>query len=142
MNKFQFETSSTVTCFTLHSLAFHDEIQEKARQTIRNVLKKYDNEWCYESVMEMNYLDQIIDESMRLNPPVATLHRELICDYKLSNGSTLPKGLKVTIPVLGFHRDCDIFPEPLKFNPDRFSQEEKQKRHAFSFIPFGEGENF
>jgi len=92
--------------------------------------------------MDMTYLDQIIDESMRLNPPVATIHRELNCDYQLSNGATLPKGLQVIIPVLGFHHDNDIFANPHIFDPERFSQEEKKKRHAFSYIPFGEGENF
>lgn len=104
------------------------------------MLRKYNGEWCYDALMEMTYLEQIIEESMRLNPPVALIFRESNNDYKLPNGSTLPKGCQVIIPVLGLHRDSDIYPNPLKFDPDRFSREEKTKRHPFAFIPFGEGD--
>lgn len=134
-----FETSSTISCFTLHSLAHHQEIQEEARKSVQEVLEKHNNEWCYDAIMEMTYIEQIIDESMRLNPPVATIHRTATFDYKLPNGSMIAKGTKVIIPNLAFQRDPDIFPEPMKFDPERFSQEGKQSRHPFSTLPFGEG---
>jgi cytochrome P450 family 6 len=89
--------------------------------------------------MEMTYIEQIIDESMRLNPPVATLHRTATQDYILPNGATIAKGTKVIIPNLAFQRDPELFPDPLNFYPERFDSNMKQTRHSFSTLPFGEG---
>ena len=58
-----FETSSTTLTFALHTLAHHHEIQEKARKSIKDVLERHNGEWTYDSVMEMNYVGQVIDGS-------------------------------------------------------------------------------
>lgn len=123
-------------------MAFNQDIQDKARKSIVQVLSKYNNEWCYDAVMEMTYIEHVIEESMRLNPPVATLHRIANKDYELPNGSVIQEGTKVIVPILAFQRDPDIFPDPLKFDPERFNPEEHNARHSFSSIPFGEGERF
>ena len=78
-------------------------------------------------------------EILRIYAPVASIHRMTAEDYRLPNGSILPAGVGVLIPNLGFQRDPDIFPNPMKFDPDRFSDANKQSRHAFSSLPFGEG---
>ena len=125
--------------FTLHSLAYNVEVQEKARQSVNKILEKHNNEWSYEAIEEMNYIDQIIDESLRLNPPVTTIHRIVTKDYKLDNGAVLERGNLVVIPNLAFQRDPEIFPNPMSFDPDRFSDEMKKTRHSFTSLPFGEG---
>jgi cytochrome P450 family 6 len=51
----------------------------------------------------------------------------------------LDTGTWVIIPVIGLHHDPKYYPEPDRFDPERFSEEEKQKRHHYVYLPFGEG---
>lgn len=76
---------------------------------------------------------------MRMHPAVGTLHRIISKDYLLPNGATAPKGTYVIVPAVAFHNDAELFPDPKRFDPDRFSDANKSKRHPFAYLPFGEG---
>jgi hypothetical protein len=72
------------------------------------------------------------------------LERKCCSDYELTaykgiGTITLPAGTGVYIPVLGLHFDATYFPEPQKFDPDRFTEEIKSSRPKYTYIPFGEG---
>ncbi|XP_065094830.1 cytochrome P450 6A1-like [Ochlerotatus camptorhynchus] len=134
-----FETSATTMTFALHLLASNQEVQEQGRKCVTEVLERHDGKFSYEALLEMNYIDCIIQETLRIYPPVATIHRMTTKPYKLPNGSVLPEGIGVVIPNLAFHRDPELFPEPMQFRPERFFEAEKEKRHNFSHLPFGEG---
>ena len=83
-------------------------------------------------------------ETLRKYPILPFLERKSCGDYELTapngNGTiTLPDGTGVYIPVLGLHYDATYFPEPQKFDPDRFTEENKLSRSNYTYIPFGEG---
>lgn len=79
-------------------------------------------------------------ESLRMYPPVPFLNRQCTKDYTLPNSDiVLKKNTKVMISVLGIHRDPQHYPNPLVFNPERFSSENKQTRPSGTYLPFGDG---
>jgi len=79
-------------------------------------------------------------ETLRKYPPLPMLSRECSRPYKIPGTDTvLEKGVVVIIPVTALHYDSKYYPEPDRFDPERFSEEEKQKRHHYVYLPFGEG---
>lgn len=79
-------------------------------------------------------------ETLRKYPPLTLLARVAKEDYDIPNTEiSLKKGTIVMISNYGIHHDPEIYPEPEKFNPDRFSKQAIENRHSFAFVPFGEG---
>ncbi|XP_037050890.1 probable cytochrome P450 6a21 [Bradysia coprophila] len=135
-----FETSSTTMTLALYEIAYRSDIQEKLRKEIVEVEKHHNGEITYEAIGEMTYLDQIVNETLRLYTPVSQLFRICINDYKvLGTNFVIPKGMPVMIPVHAIHHDSRYYYDPEVFNPDRFSHEELKKRSHYSFLPFGDG---
>jgi cytochrome P450 family 6 len=135
-----FETSSTTMTFALYELATNPHVQEKLREEINTVLAKHDDKLTYDGMMEMTYMEKVLHETLRKYPPVPNLTRECTKNYTIPGTNiTLKRGDKVGIPALGLHKDPEYYPDPEKFDPERFSEENKKTRPAFTWIPFGEG---
>ncbi|KAK4878618.1 hypothetical protein RN001_011124 [Aquatica leii] len=135
-----FETSSNVMMFCLFELALNQEIQEKLREEVNVVIKRYGQALTYDGLNDMVYMRQVLDEVMRKYPPASILNRVCTMDYKVPNTNlTLKKNTRVTISLLGIQNDPEYFPEPEKFDPERFLPEKKEKLNQFCYMPFGEG---
>lgn len=71
--------------------------------------------------------------------PIFQLLRKASKDYKIPGSElTIRKGTLTLIPTYSIHMDPEYYPEPEKFDPDRFSDENKKNRHPMAFLPFGE----
>lgn len=64
---------------------------------------------------------------------------KIIFEFLNLDGKILPAGSSVGIAIFKVHRDEKYWPEPLKFDPDRFLPEQIAKRHPYSFVPFSGG---
>ncbi|EFA12629.1 cytochrome P450 6a2 [Tribolium castaneum] len=132
-----FETSSSTMAMCLYEIAKEPEYQEKLRQEICEITN---GEITYENLFEMKYLDQVFSETLRKYPPGQTLNRRCVKDYTLPGTSTIiEKGTPILISAIGVHRDPEYYPDPEKFDPERFSEENKKLRHPFVYLPFGDG---
>ncbi|CAH0551616.1 unnamed protein product [Brassicogethes aeneus] len=135
-----FDTSSAAMNFTLYELSRNPEIQNKVREEIKAVLKKHNNNITYESLHELKYLGQVLEETLRLYPSVVTLTRKCTKDYQLRDTDVIiDKGTIVYISLYGLHRDPEYYLDPEKYDPDRFSPENQGSRHQFVYLPFGDG---
>ncbi|XP_058453123.1 cytochrome P450 6a8-like [Malaya genurostris] len=135
-----FETSSTAMSFCLYELAKNQEIQDKARKNVQEVLARHEGKMTYEAVHEMRYIENCINESLRKYPPIPNILRNTTKDYHVPDMNvTLEKGYRVMLPVYAIHHDARYYPDPEKYDPDRFSPEETAKRHQMAFVPFGDG---
>lgn len=86
----------------------------------------------------MKYLERVIKESMRLYPPVPFIGRTLSEDIEIDKYK-IPKGTMVTVGIYYLHRDPNVFPNPEKFDPDRFLTENTKGRHPYAYLPFSAG---
>lgn len=124
----------------MYEFSVNEEIQEKARDDVRKAIKKHDGKLTYDSVADMTYLEQCVNETLRKYPVASSLQRIALQDYKIPNTKiTIPKGTPVSVPIHAIHWDEELYPEPEKFDPERFTQEEVSARHPMAYIPFGEG---
>lgn len=135
-----YETGSNIMTFCMLELSLNENIQEKARRSVRKALEKHENQFTFESISEMRYLEQCLNETLRKHSAASNLQRVSVADYKLPDTNIfLKKGQSVWIPIHAIHHDEAIYPKPEIFDPDRFTPEEVAKRHPFAFLPFGEG---
>lgn len=85
-------------------------------------------------------LKKLISETLRKYPPAVVIPRICTEDYNVPGTNVvLDKGTRILIPIYALHHDEEYFPNPDVFDPDRFSEENRNKRHPFSYMPFGEG---
>ncbi|XP_053680064.1 uncharacterized protein LOC128730995 [Anopheles nili] len=135
-----FETSSTTMNFCLYELAQNSRIQERLREEINLAIENNGGNLTYDVVMGIEYLDQVVNETLRKYPPLETVTRAPESDYTIPGTQhVIPKGTMVQIPIYALHHDPDYFPEPERFNPDRFRPEVVKERPAYVYMPFGEG---
>ncbi|XP_029832847.2 cytochrome P450 3A4 [Ixodes scapularis] len=132
-----FDTTATTIKFTLYLLAENPDEQEKVHSEIDAVLP-YDDEISLNSIQNLKRLDMVINESLRLYPPVPILIARLCPRDMTVRDQFIPAGTSVFAPAWHIHRDPESWPEPARFLPDRFA-EDHPERHPLAFIPFGLG---
>nr|CAD7194523.1 unnamed protein product [Timema douglasi] len=135
-----FETSATTISCCLHELAVNPDIQEGLRKEMDNVLIKHGGQITYEALQELKYMDAVVDETLRKYPPAGSLTRFCTKDYQIPGTRVnIDKDVKVVIPVYAIHHDPKYYPDPEKFDPERFSAENIKSQPNCTYLPFGEG---
>ncbi|KAH8267147.1 hypothetical protein KR018_012256, partial [Drosophila ironensis] len=140
-----FDNNSNLICIVAHELMQNPDIQERLYQEIKETQESLNGgALTYDVVQKMPYIDMVISETLRkwtLSP-----FTDRVCSkpYTLTDvdGTKLfdfKVGDRVIIPIAGLHGDDQYFPEPRKFDPERFSEERKGEQVPYTYLPFGTG---
>lgn len=136
------DTTALSSSTILMLLAMNKDIQEKVITELHQVLGKT-LETPYidqEQLNQLQYLEMVMNEAMRLIPVVPIVFRGVSEEITLNEGYTIPKGSNVIIPIFKIHHDKSIWGDDAEmFRPDRFQRENIQKIHPYAFIPFTKG---
>uniref|UniRef100_A0A1I8MDG2 Cytochrome P450 n=1 Tax=Musca domestica TaxID=7370 RepID=A0A1I8MDG2_MUSDO len=135
------ETSSNTMVFALYELALHQEVQDRARAEVQRIFEACNGEMVYETMSQMKYLKQVIDETLRLHTPLPVLNRHALEDFPVPGHPkyVIRKDMPVIIPAICLHRDEQYYPNPDVFNPDNFTPEQVALRDPVLYLPFGDG---
>lgn len=132
-----YDTSATALTFLAYSLALNPEVMRRLQEEIDTTFPNK-GPVEYEALMQMEYLDCVFNENMRLYPSIARTDR-VAKETVTVKGITIPKNMVVSVPFFALHRDPELWPEPEEFRPERFSKENREKVQPYSFMPFGVG---
>lgn len=130
------ETTANALTWTWYLLSQHPDVEARMHAEIDSVLAGRTP--IADDVAKLRYTEMVFAESMRLYPPAWTLGRRVLSDYPVGE-YVLPAGSIVLMSPWVTHHDARYFPEPFKFDPERWTPEARESRPKFSYFPFGGG---
>jgi cytochrome P450 len=132
-----YETIGEALSWTWYLLAQHPDVASRLFAKVDEVLDGRVPQ--SEDLLKLEYVGMVLAESMRLYPPTWIFVRMTRNDDRLPSGVTIPAGSKLYLCQYVMHRNPLYFPDPERFDPERFSEPAKKTRPKFSYFPFGGG---
>ncbi len=129
--------TSSLTSFVA-ALATHPQWQAKLRDEVNGLGIAPDQPMTFDNLEAMKLTEMAFKEAMRLKPPVPSIPRRAVRDFTFM-GYAIPAGTLLGVNPVFTHHMPDIWPEPEKFDPMRFTEEAQRNRHRFAWVPFGGG---
>ncbi|KAL3225846.1 hypothetical protein MRX96_025428 [Rhipicephalus microplus] len=133
------DSTASGVSWTLYLLGLYPSKLARAHEELDQVIgQNPDGIISSEDLVQLNYLECCLKESLRLYPPFPLFGRKLEHDM-IIDGYRLPKGLTCFVNLYSLHRDPRHFRQPESFLPERFLSEEFTQRHPYSYVPFSAG---
>ena len=131
-----YETTANALTWTWYLLSQNPEAEARLHMEIDSALGGHLP--TFDDLPRLRYTEMVIAESMRLYPPAWAMGRRAINDFELGE-YFLPAKTNVYFSPYIVQRSSQFFPEPLRFDPERFTPEAKAARNRFAYFPFGGG---
>jgi cytochrome P450 len=132
-----YDTTATALMWTWYALSQNPEAESRLHEELDAVLEG-GRAARFEDLARLPYAERVLCESMRLYPPTWRLVRRAVRDFAVG-GHVVPAGSLVVLCQYAMHRDPRFFPDPERFDPERWAPEARGARPQFSFFPFGGG---
>jgi cytochrome P450 len=130
------ETTANALVWTFYLLSQHGSAEAALHAEIEEVLGS--RTAAFEDLPRLRWTEAVLAESMRLYPPAPMLGRRALRDVTLG-GYTIPARAIVLVSPWLTHRDPRLYPDPLRFDPGRWTPEARAARPRFAYFPFGGG---
>jgi cytochrome P450 len=130
------ETSATTMNWTWYRLSQHPEVEQRVHDVVD--LASYERIPGFEHLDELGYIRQVVEEVLRMYPPVWLFTRKTLEDDTLA-GYHVAAGTDIAISPYYIHRHAAFWENPNAFDPDRFAPEQEKKRNKYAYIPFSAG---
>lgn len=130
------ETTANALTWTWYLLSQHPEIEARFHAEVDDVLKG--RLPTAEDFPRLRYTEMLFAEAMRLYPPAWIIGRRALGDYQI-NGYAVPARTILVMSQYVMHHDARFFPDPFRFDPERWTPEARESRPKFSYFPFGGG---
>ncbi|XP_051155970.1 cytochrome P450 4C1-like [Leptopilina boulardi] len=132
------DTVAAAVNWAIFNIGNNPDVQLKIHEELDAVFGNSNDLITLQKISQLSYLDRVIKENLRLCPSIPLIGRHVTEDIEL-DGYTIPKGANLGLCIFFLHRDPELWPNPMKFNPDRFLPENCRKRHPYAYIPFSGG---
>ncbi|MFL6156973.1 MAG: cytochrome P450 [Marmoricola sp.] len=129
------DTTSTTLTYALWELGRNPQMQSRVADEVAAL---GDRELTVEDVARLPFTVQVLHEAMRLCPPAPAIGRLALRDVVV-DGYRIAKGVNVVVGCYALHRDPELWEDPERFDPDRFSHERSEGRSRWQYLPFGAG---
>lgn len=131
------ETVANALTWTFYLLSQNNREEDMLHEEVDSVLGQ-DVPPSFVDIPKLEYTEKVLAESMRLYPPAWAVGRQAIDDCKIGR-YTIPAGSTILMSQYLVHRDPRFFPEPERFNPERWNIDRRTNLPRFSYFPFGGG---
>lgn len=121
----------------VHFLSRAPDWQARMREEANSIATTH-GDLTYEALADMTVTEMVFKEALRLIPPVPSTPRRALRDFSF-RGHRIPAGTQVGINPMLSHRLPEIWPDPERFDPLRFTDEACRGRHRYAWVPFGGG---
>jgi cytochrome P450 len=129
--------SSSLSAF-VQFLCFHPDWQQQLREELLGLGLAPGEPLPFERLDELYLTEMAFKEAMRIIPPVVSLPRRAMRGFEFG-GYRIPPGTRVNTSIIFTHHMPELWPEPERFDPLRFTEEQSRGRHRFAYAPFGGG---
>jgi cytochrome P450 len=130
------ETTANALSWIWYLLARHPQAEARLHEELDRVLSG--RVPTYADLAELKWTRMVIEEALRLYPPAHTIARTALGEDRIG-GVRVPAGAFISISIYVTHRNPNLWPQPERFDPERFAPAEVARRHRFAYLPFGGG---